>query len=206
MVKTHSFNNRAFTLIELIISMGIFVITLAIASGGFLSVVRTQRTASALMAASDSMNVTLEQMMREMRTSYNFCTASGPFFSDADCSSVPQGGIQFVNADNLVIRYILNGGTSAIERCIGAESGGGFSCSPVTAENVEIKKFVAELAGAGENDKRPPRVTLRFEIASTDPQVKRLGISTTIETTVSARCGPSALATSTTGFSCPAET
>jgi len=206
MVNMSIRRNHAFTLIEMIIAMGIFVVMLSIAAGGFLSVVRAQRIASSLMAVSDSMHITLERMMREMRTSYNFCNLDGPFFSD-DCMSVPTGGIQFVNANNIVVRYILNYNTNAIERCTGDFVGGGFSCSPVTAENVAVSMFSAGLSGAGENDERPPRVTMRFQISSTDPQIRQMNISTSIITTVSARCGPPLpLVRPAPRLSCPSET
>lgn len=206
MVNMQTKNNRAFTLIEMIVAMGIFVVTLSIASGGFLSVVRAQRAASALMAISDSMNITIEQMMREMRTSYNFCTSDSQFFARADCRFVPEGGVQFVNANNIVVRYILDSPSGAINRCIGNVAGGGFTCAPITAENVSVSKFITDLSGALRDDKRPPRVTMRFQITSADTQIKLLGISMSIQTTVSARCGPASLETETPELSCPAET
>lgn len=206
MINTPTEKKRAFTLVELLIAMGVFVVALSIATGGFLSVVRAQRAASSLMAVSDSMSVTLERMMREMRTSYNFCNSQAALFQSDDCRFVPPGGVQFVNANNIVVRYILNNDTNAIERCIGAEAGGAFSCSPVTAENVAVINFFTDLSGAGENDKRPPRVTMRFRVSSTDPQIRDMNIFTSISTTVSARCGPASLGTPEPERSCPSET
>jgi len=72
---------RGFTLIELIVAFGIFAILVTIASGSFVRSLRIQRVSLQLMAVNDNMAITLEQMTREMRTGYNFCTNSAPQMS-----------------------------------------------------------------------------------------------------------------------------
>lgn len=105
------------TLIEFVVAFGIFSMLITIASGSFVRAVRTQRAALQLMSVNDNMGITLEQMMREMRTGYHFCTATAgmnlaggtPPDVIAQCQGLASGPnaseIQFVNASNETVRY-----------------------------------------------------------------------------------------------------
>ena len=75
-------NNRArhtkgFTLVELLVAMALFSILMAIAAGGFVRALRSEREVSAMMAAESNVKLALEQMAREMRTGYLFCHDPG---------------------------------------------------------------------------------------------------------------------------------
>ncbi len=72
-IKKQNSTLTGFTLIELIVAFGLFSIIMAVASGGFVQVIRSYRIATALTATNDSMALTMEQVAREMRTGYNFC-------------------------------------------------------------------------------------------------------------------------------------
>src|SRR5262245_61681011 len=62
-----------FTLIEVIVAIGVFSILFAIAAGGFLSALRAERQAAALLAAESNASIALERIAREIRTGYYFC-------------------------------------------------------------------------------------------------------------------------------------
>ncbi len=200
LTKKQNFSLTGFTLIELIVAFGLFSIIMAIASGGFVQVIRSYRIATALMAANDSMALTMEQMAREMRTGYNFCEIAD--------SAEPK--IQFVNANNEVVRYQLNSTARAIERAvsnISAPSGIESRCSDaddiwfgyqkMTADNVGVIKM--NIAACGNNISSDvilspcgslttrPRITLAFSITGAEPEVEKLGIFIDAQTTVSAR-------------------
>ena len=190
---------QGFTLIELIVAFGLFAIVISIAAGGFVQIIRSYRVAAALMSANDSMALTIEQMAREMRTGYNFCEIAD--------STEPK--IQFVNANNEVVRYKLNSSDRAIEWAVSDISApiGFNSCSnaddqwfnyqKITAANVAVTKLNIVACG---NNIDPgiflnpcgslttwPRITLAFSITSAEPEVERLGISIDAQTTISAR-------------------
>lgn len=105
------------TLIEFIVAFGIFSMLITLASGSFIRSMRVQRVALQLMSVNDNMGITLEQMMREMRTGYHFCTATNgmdfeggtPADILAQCNGLASGAdsseIQFVNASNETVRY-----------------------------------------------------------------------------------------------------
>ncbi len=66
--------SNAFTIIELLVAMGLFIILMGITAGSFVKAMRTQRAIVALMAANDNASLTLEQIAREIRTGSNFTT------------------------------------------------------------------------------------------------------------------------------------
>ncbi len=66
------FNFRGFTIVELLVAMGIFLIVVEIAVGGFVNALRAQKQVAALIAAEGNADLALEQMAREIRTGY-FC-------------------------------------------------------------------------------------------------------------------------------------
>ena len=174
---------KAFTLVELVMAMSIFVILVSIAVGGFINILRNQRLAIALMSVDDNMSLSMEQMAREIRTGYNFIKISDEEF-------------QFVNANNRIVWYRLSNG--AIERVMESVS---LEKIPqkITADNVKIVKFnvgicgknlspdlTLESCGTGGNS-YPPRITLSFTITSAEPDIEKLKIFTNIQTTISSR-------------------
>ncbi len=197
--KNNIFQFKGFTMIELLMTMSIFIILTSIAAGGFINILRNQRVILALMTANDNMGLTIEQIAREIRTGYNFCKVSESKF-------------QFVNADNKVIRYGFDAGS--IVRGISLVLLGGSSsdfCSEtddslfefkkITADNVKINKFNIGICGkniissiliddcdsGGTGNSYPPRITINIGITSAEPDIEKLNIFTNIQTTVSSR-------------------
>lgn len=67
-------NSRlGFTLVELLIAIGLFTIIVSVAVGGFTNALRTQRQVSSLIATQSNVSLALEQVAREIRTGYLFC-------------------------------------------------------------------------------------------------------------------------------------
>lgn len=161
---------KAFTIIELLVAMTLFLVLMAIAAGSFVKAMRTQRAIVALMAVNDNASLTLEQMAREMRTSYHFEKISGT-------------EIRFVNANNEVAHYRLNN-NGAIER--GVENQFGLTnYEKITADNVKVTNFHFELLGETYGDGKQPRITIALSVTSSNNFLG--GVSTNIQTTVSSR-------------------
>lgn len=73
---------KGFTLIEMIVSLGIFTVVAVIAVGGLLKIMDANRKSFTLKTAINNMNFALESMSREMRVGNNYyCTS--------DYSSIP---------------------------------------------------------------------------------------------------------------------
>lgn len=209
------------TLIEFVVAFGVFSMLIAIASGSFVRAMRTQRIALQLMSVNDNMGITLEQMMREMRTGYHFCTATNgmdypgiPAQVVSQCQNLASGPntseIQFVNASNETVRYRWKNGaiqkgvsrTEFFDPNLGAalcpvgdgaelDVGNGICYRTITAGNIKVTGAYFNPRYNDAGDGYSPRVTLSFSVTVDDPVVGSLVKPLTIQTTVSARCGES---------------
>ena len=166
-----------FTLIELIVSLGVFIIIVTIAVGGFVSALRTQRQVAALISANNNVSLALEQMAREIRTGRNFCDISYPI----SCS---QSALVFSNAggDVVVYRKDINGG-SFIER--GVFNGSGFDFQRITGTTAFIWTLNFFVRYQDINDTWPTRVTIAVGVSAKEPGVS--GGIVHLQTTVSSR-------------------
>ena len=177
---------NGFTLIELIITLGIFLILISIAIGGFINALRGQRVAVGLMEINDNMGLVLEQMAREIRTGYDFIPASGE--------------LQFRNVKGKAVSYKLN--NNIIEKGEGPDFAS-LIFTPIIAENVKIVDF--NIYACGENldstllndcpspSNTQPKITLSLKITGKgkDKYIEKLGIYNDIQTTISSRQYPS---------------
>lgn len=161
---------RAFTAIELMVSMGLFVVLLAVAAGAFVNSLRAERAILALVQVNDNASIALEEMARDIRTGFSF-------------SRPGAGMLRFVSANRggATVLYQVNRSTHAIERVIGSNG----TPQTVTAETVQINRFVVILQYERVSDPYPARVTLELEVGSANPYLA--GIFTNVQTTVSAR-------------------
>lgn len=196
---TNQTHKKGFTLVEMIITIGLFTIIIAIAVGAFTSALRTQRQVSSLIAAQSNISLALEQMAREVRTGYLFCNNSAtnnihdPAGSCDPCTiSVASStwtcpALDFYDAEGNQVLYSLQNGALM-------ETINGGTPQSVTGDTVSVKYLQFLLFGQLEGDQWTPRITITMGItpSSTDPGVESTTFN--LETTVSARnidCKPS---------------
>jgi prepilin-type N-terminal cleavage/methylation domain-containing protein len=183
-MKNNGFQ-KGFTLIELLIAMSLFVVFISIASGGFVRALRTQRAIVALMAVNDNASLALEQMSREIRTGYNFCTKDNPVNSLSngeflDCAKLPYNELMFVNASNKVVFYRLENGAIFREVLDGTNE-------KITGDNVRVRNFNIKLMGNKKADGFPPRITISISV-SPESDISYLNdIYTNVQSTISSR-------------------
>ncbi len=161
---------KGFTLVELIVAVGLFLTIVAIAVGSFIQSLRAQRQISGLILAQSNVVLVLEQMTREIRTGFDFCSGG-----NSSCSGPTE--LVFTNAFNETIDYRLNG--VVIERGMGGVFG------QITGRNVSIRYLNFILSGNESGDGWPPRITISVGVSG-----KEAGASATVvrlQTTVSAR-------------------
>ena len=104
-MKTVPFT-RGFTLIELIVSVGLFSIVMMLVGGAYLVMIGSTRQAQAISSGMDNLSFALETMTRAMRTGGGYvCGGSGT-------SCVLQTSFQFVNTVGHTITYQRATGTS----------------------------------------------------------------------------------------------
>ena len=96
MLHDSCYKKGGYTLIELLVSLGVFSIVITIAVGGFVRALNTQKQATALMSVNTNVAAAIELMAREIRTATSF-------------SSLSPTILNFVNANGESVSYALVG-------------------------------------------------------------------------------------------------
>lgn len=164
-------SSSGFTLVELIVAIGLFSVIVSVAMGGLVRALRTQRQVSALIAVNNNASLAIEQMVREIRTGRLFC--------DGETAPLCQTSSElvFINARTETIGYRLSGG--AIERGVGGDF------QKITGGNVSVRYMNFVIFGEDESDGYPPRITISVGVGANE--VGTSDITTRLQTTVSAR-------------------
>ena len=166
---TFFLKNRGFTLIELIVALGLFSIIMVITTGGFVRFLKTERQASSFTFVNNNLGAAIEQMAKEIRTGKNFC-ADGQSCQSPDVLS-------FVNSKGVEVTYCLESG--AVKRNEGQDCSSG---QEITGSKVSVGylNFIVS-----DNDNYPPRITI---LIGANPNNESASIYTAnLQTTVSSR-------------------
>ncbi len=164
--------DAGFTLVELIVALGLFSLLLLMTVGGFVRSLRTERQASAFTFVNNSLSIAIEQMGKEIRTGRNFC-ASG---TSCQSSSV----LSFLNAKGAVITYCIDSGT--IKRNIGSDCPSG---QKITGDDVNVQYLTLRMCDNQVNTGYPPRITILTGANSKKQTPSSYNIN--LQTTVSSR-------------------
>lgn len=141
---------RGFTLVEIIIAVGLFTVIMTLASGAYLIMIGANRQAQSVATGINNLSFALETMTRTIRTGTNYgCPTEG-----IDCGN---GGssFSFRNENNALVTYDLSASTIR-------ETKGGVS-RMLTDSSVNISSLVfyaSGTAGRPLGDYRQPRVTI----------------------------------------------
>ena len=146
-LKNRIHRSRAFTLVELMVSLTVFSIVMLISTSTLLIMIDANAKAQALYSASTNLSFALDSITREIRMGYGYhCSEAvgdayqGVATDASDCSS---GGryIAFSREwDNERIAYRLyedNNGVGRIE--MKADSTGGWL--PITSDDIDVDTF-----------------------------------------------------------------
>ncbi|RJQ13831.1 hypothetical protein C4553_02180 [Candidatus Parcubacteria bacterium] len=172
----------AFTLIETLVSLTVFVTVVTIATGAFTSVLKGQRHAFAVQNVQDNTSVLIESMAREVRTGTNFSVSGGSGSQSSDPSGSSAGTeLNFTNAKGESVSYRVN--NTRLERMV---VGGCPSCNvfqPISSFDLQITNFRFVIQGDGSSDTRQPMITIigRFENIGVRPEEQvSINVSTSI--------------------------
>lgn len=148
-------DRQGFTLLELIVAIGLFSTVTSIAIGGFAAAMRAQRQAGSFIAANSNISLVLEQMNREMRTGFDFCV------NGQVCPSATE--VSFKNARNQVVTYCLSDG--ALLRGVGGGGCGASNFQRVTADAIAVRHLRFYLRGERAGDNLQPRITIAIGVS-----------------------------------------
>ena len=146
---------RGFTLIEMIVSIGLFTIVLFIASSAFLAVVNADRKSRATRLAMDNLTVAMEDMTRRLKTGYDYnCGGTVGDTGTSDCLSGPLSLISFTDQDGLRTAYRVSGKQILRQVEVGGPE------LPVTSSEISINTLTFDVQGSSKTDNIQPYVKI----------------------------------------------
>ncbi len=153
---------KGFTLIELMVSVSIFVVVMTISMGSIIGVFDANRKSRSLKTVLNNLNIAVESVSKEMRYGTNYhCEGSAtgpndPITSPQDCPYPGGNLISFLSSDDVQITYRING--SSIEKQVGS---GGFIA--LTAPEIIIDNLTFYTFGTTVGDTSQPKVIIKID-------------------------------------------
>jgi prepilin-type N-terminal cleavage/methylation domain-containing protein len=151
---------RGFTLIELMVSVSIFLIIMTISMGALLGVFAANRKFEALKTVMDNLNLSVESMSREMRFGKNYhCIPPSDELSLTVPENCPGGasGVSFLAEDGVTQIVYKQNGTE-----IDKSTDGGATFIPVTAPEITITSLTFYVLGAVPSDTLQPKTLIKI--------------------------------------------
>lgn len=166
---------RGFTLLEMLISTGIFAVVIIMAVGAMISLNQAQVKATNIHNIQDNIRFALEFMTKEIRTGTNFTVF--------DCNPSGCTEIRFTRQQGDNVGYCLSSGTM-LRFILPSTCATG---SAVTSSAVVINKLFFNVIGhtVGPTDGQP-RITVTIEARSVNPTL-RLETNFDLQTTITSR-------------------
>ena len=170
-----------FTLVEMLVSVGLFSLVMLMATGSVLTIVNANKKSHSLNSVMTNLNFALESMSREIRVGIDFAclNASGSAVAgDGDIVGVndcTNGNVGFrftsnkdYDEDGLsdVVEYSYNSGDGRIYQehfCINNNPGCNSSPVAITAEEINIEHMRFYVIGTGAGDGLQPRVLITIK-------------------------------------------
>ena len=138
---------NGYTLVELIVSVGLFALVMLLASGAYLLMIGLNQQVQGIATGIDNLSFAVEAMARDIRT--------GSAYNCAGLGDCPSGGssFSFKNAAGVTVSYSLNGSTLQ-------EIVGGGSPMILTDPSVTITSLTFYAVGTVPRDAYQPHVTI----------------------------------------------
>ena len=143
---------RGFTVIEMMVSLGIFTIVLSVSVGALLSMVSSNRKTQSLRSAMDNLNLAMEEMSRNITQGRKYHCGANDFSypvlnieDELSCSSGKEKFLAIENHDGDLsndadqIVYKLDSGTGRLQKSI--NSGQDFKDVTAPSINIDHLKF-----------------------------------------------------------------
>jgi len=168
-----------FTLIEMMVSLAVFMVVMTITLSAFLNISDIQKKTEAFRKVNDNLNHSMEMMMREIREGRGYC--DGISNCDGDSFTFTS------RAENESVTYSLFAGTGGyIQRKVGVKGPQRLTSDDVNITGLNFTVSGQELGAYNEGtDTNQPRVTI--SISGESGTKKKLKSSLYLQATVSQR-------------------
>lgn len=155
---------RGFTLIEMIIAVGLFTVVMLVSIGALLALVGASRKAQALQSVMNNLNIALDSMVRSIRMGSNYHCGSGSYATVQDCQN---GGVTLAfeafggNPSDATNQWIYTYDPST-KRIYKSEDSGAHSFT-ITAPTVTIDSLKFYVIGTTRGDTVQPKVVIELK-------------------------------------------
>lgn len=149
--------SRGYTLIELVVSVGLFALVMTLSSGAYLLMIDLNRQAQGIATGINSLSFALETMTRSIRTGTSY---SCGVYNSGDCA-YPNGGdsLTFIDANGTSITYSRDFQSS--DRSVGAiVKSVSNNTVTFTDPSVHISSLKFYVSGTIKGDQYQPYVTI----------------------------------------------
>lgn len=169
-------NTHGFTLIEMVVAVGLFAIVMTVCVDVLLSLVNADRKAQALQSVINNLNISLDSMVRSIREGTNYHCGSGTYTTLQNCSSTsddpsnhytfafePYGSTYNAQTGLWSGRAIIYHYNSADKRLYRSTDGVLANAVPITAPEVSIDSlqfYVVGTAQTAQGDQVQPKVII----------------------------------------------
>ena len=179
-------NNKAYTLIEVLVAISIFFIVIAAPTGFFVGSLKGQQKALSSQTLIDNVSYNLEYISRAIRMAkkdrLGNCLSIAKNNYQAGAAS-----IRFLNYNNQCQEFFLDDGRLKVRKSL--DNTANFE-DPLllTPEDLEVVLFKIGPSGSwGQGDNKQPKVTLFLEVKGARSQKAELQPVIKIQTTISQR-------------------
>lgn len=167
--------SRGFTLVEIIVSVGLFSVVMLVATSAYLSIITLDKEGRATNELVANLHFTIESMVRNVRTGVSYtCAGAG----NGTCSQ-----LSFTDASGQPTTYLLKS-DGTLGQCVTG------SCTSVTAvsltdSRITITNLLFNVRGVGSGDSVQPQVLM--SIQGTMPSSSNRSVNFTLQTTAAQR-------------------
>lgn len=150
-------NNKGFTLIEIIVAVGVFAVVMTVSLGAFLNLIDIQGKAESFRKINGNLNYAMEAMTRDIRAGYGY-------------SSCGSGCFSFIDSTGALVTYRLTSGYITRNGVM------------MTSDDVNITNLSFLIRGTIPNDDVQPMVTIKIngESGVKTKQKTTLNMQTTV--------------------------
>lgn len=143
-----------FTLLEMIIAVGVFTLAIFIAVSSFLTLQAAEKKIQLEANLQNNLRFALEVMAKEIRTGTSYHCGADSGTEPRDCTSGDDESLTFINALNQSVIYRKIGDS------IQKSSNGGTDFQSLTASGIKIDDLSFYVIGSLLDDDIQPRVTI----------------------------------------------
>jgi prepilin-type N-terminal cleavage/methylation domain-containing protein len=169
---------KGFTLVELIVTITVFLIIFETVIGIFIAGIRQQRISLETQSLLDQITFSLEFMSRNLRMA-NKALDQSCLFSEGLNYEITHngGGVKFINTmdddNNKCQEFFLENGRLKYKK-------GNQNALPMTSSKLTVSSLKFNLMGQVQSDDVQPRLTFVLEISSKSPNIPKTKFQTTI--------------------------